>query len=95
MRAFCKWRVLENGSLRKLSVQDNEQENGNGVNFVRNGSSATVCSAKLICNQLVCDCKMRWIKGRRIPIEFYAKCAKPDSLAGKDLRSVGYEELIC
>ncbi|GIY09976.1 uncharacterized protein CDAR_448511 [Caerostris darwini] len=49
----------------------------------------------LLGNQLVCDCRMRWIKGRRIPIEFYVKCAKPDSLAGKDLRSVKYQELIC
>ncbi|KFM65785.1 Leucine-rich repeat and immunoglobulin-like domain-containing nogo receptor-interacting protein 1, partial [Stegodyphus mimosarum] len=33
-------------------------------------------------NQFRCDCRLRWLVGRRIPFDFIAECALPDSVAG-------------
>ncbi|XP_055932283.1 leucine-rich repeats and immunoglobulin-like domains protein 1 [Argiope bruennichi] len=46
-------------------------------------------------NKFVCDCRMRWLIGRRRPYEFTATCASPRSLAGQKVGSIEFKEFRC
>ncbi|GBL77455.1 hypothetical protein AVEN_111115-1 [Araneus ventricosus] len=46
-------------------------------------------------NQFICDCRMRWLIGRRLPYEFTPTCAVPKSLAGKSVHHVDFRDFRC
>ncbi|XP_035209271.1 slit homolog 1 protein-like isoform X2 [Stegodyphus dumicola] len=46
-------------------------------------------------NQFRCDCRLRWLVGRRVPFDFIAECALPDSVAGTQLKYLQLKQLWC
>uniref|UniRef100_UPI00398EBEE6 leucine-rich repeat and immunoglobulin-like domain-containing nogo receptor-interacting protein 1 isoform X1 n=2 Tax=Pristiophorus japonicus TaxID=55135 RepID=UPI00398EBEE6 len=83
------------GLLRALDVSGNRLETLEESAFQSPGSLA---SLRLDGNPLACDCRLRWLSGRRAGPSFEGRqpaCASPESARGEALGDLGPGRLAC